>query len=85
VTLTKRGGMGSSLATRYDRIRRAGQAIPGSRGAQPALLVAPTKSAHQIDDKADQQNQANPSSADDGPSKVKTAAAEQDEKDHYKE
>jgi hypothetical protein len=34
-----------------------------------------TKPAHQKDDKANQQNEANPTSAKDGASKVKTAAA----------
>ena len=47
------------------------------------LLLFCTKSAHQIDDKADQQNQTKPASADGGPSKVKTAAAEQKKKDNY--
>ena len=48
------------------------------------VLGSRTKSAHQKDDKADQQNQANPSSADEGPSNVKTAAAEQNKKDKDK-
>jgi hypothetical protein len=41
--------------------------------------------AHKIDDKANQQNQADPSSADGGPAKVKTAAAEQEKKNKDKE
>jgi hypothetical protein len=49
------------------------------------LVSLRTKSARQIDDQADQQNQANPTAADHGPSKVKTAAAEQNEKDQQKE
>jgi len=40
------------------------------------------KTAHKIDDKADQQNQAEPSAADGGPAKVKAAAAEQEEKNN---
>jgi len=49
------------------------------------VLGSRIKSAHQKDDKADQQNQANPSSADEGPSNVKTAAAEQNKKDKDKQ
>jgi hypothetical protein len=48
------------------------------------LLSFRSKSAHQKDDKANQQNQANPASTDEGPSKVKTAAAEQNKKDQDK-
>jgi hypothetical protein len=42
-------------------------------------------SAHEIDDKANQQNQAKPASTDGGPSKVKTATAEQKKKNKYKD
>jgi len=48
------------------------------------LLGSRTKSAHQKDDKADQQNQAEPAAADDRTSKVKTAAAEQNKQDNDK-
>jgi hypothetical protein len=41
-------------------------------------------SARQIDDKAQQEDKADPSSADGGPTDVKAAAAEQKEKDKDK-
>lgn len=40
------------------------------------------ESAHEIDDEADQQNQAKTATADDGTAKVKSAAAEQEEQDN---
>ena len=40
------------------------------------------ESAHDIDDKADQQNQAKPSAADNRATKVKPAAAEQEKQNH---
>ena len=49
--------------------------VVGSRAAQ---------SAHHIDHQDYQQKQANPSSANDGAAKVKTAAAEQEKKNKYK-
>jgi hypothetical protein len=52
----------------FDPIRSA------SRGA---------KSAREIDDKADQQNQAKPAAADKGAAKVKPAAAEQEKQNKY--
>jgi hypothetical protein len=42
-----------------------------------SLRVSVAESAHQKDDQAYQQNQANPAAADGGTAKVKTAAAEQ--------
>lgn len=39
------------------------------------------ESAHQKDDQADQQNEAEASSANGGPAKVKTAAAEQEKEE----
>lgn len=44
------------------------------------LLGSRAESAHEIDDKAYHQNQANPAAADDRTSKVKPAAAEQKKK-----
>jgi hypothetical protein len=44
-----------------------------------------SKPAHQIDDEADQQNQAKTSSTDGGPADVKTAAAEQEKEDNHEE
>ena len=44
------------------------------------VLISRAESAHEIDDQADHQNQANPAAADDGPPKVKPTAAEQQEK-----
>jgi hypothetical protein len=40
------------------------------------------KSAHKIDDQANQQNQAKPAPADDGTAKVKSTAAEQEKQDN---
>jgi hypothetical protein len=40
------------------------------------------ESAHEIDNQADQQQQANPAPADDGTAKVKSAAAEQEKQNH---
>jgi hypothetical protein len=60
--------------------------VRSSTGKKSSPATAPVRSgfraktAHKIDDKADQQNQANPSSTDGGPAKVKAAAAEQQEK-----
>jgi hypothetical protein len=48
-------------------------------------LAFGTKSAHEIDDKANHQKQANPAAADDRTSKVKPAAAEQQKKNQYKQ
>jgi hypothetical protein len=47
------------------------------------LLFRAAKSAHEIDDEADQQNQAKPAAADDGTAKVKSAAAEQEKQDNH--
>lgn len=44
------------------------------------LLVSRAESAHDIDDKADHQNQANTAAADDRTAKIKSAAAEQKQK-----
>ena len=41
------------------------------------------ESAHEKDDKAYQQNQAKPAAADDGATKVKPAAAEQEKQNHH--
>jgi hypothetical protein len=48
-------------------------------------LGSRAESAHEKDDKADQQNQAKPSAPDGGPAKVKTAAAEQEKKNKDKQ
>jgi len=53
--------------------RRSLQSVPSGFRA---------KTAHKIDDQADQQNQAKPSAADGGSAKVKAAAAEQEEKNN---
>jgi hypothetical protein len=47
------------------------------------LAFRAAKSAHEIDDEADQQNQAKPAAADNGTSKVKSAAAEQEKQDNH--
>jgi hypothetical protein len=58
---------------------------PGeARGGKNFPLRPGAESAHQKDDEADQKNQAEPSSTDGRPSKVKTAAAEQKNKDDNK-
>ena len=43
-----------------------------------------TKSSHKIDDETDDQNEAEPSSANSGPAKIKAAAAEQKQQDNDK-
>ena len=55
-----------------------GQPPQGLAGDIPLAFRA--ESAHQIDDKAYGQNQANPAAAEDRTSKVKPAAAEQQKK-----
>jgi hypothetical protein len=54
------------------------------RNGLPADLLTfrAAKSAHEIDDEADQQNQAKPATADDGTTKVKSTAAEQEQQDN---
>jgi hypothetical protein len=52
------------------------------RGRAKAALRFRTKSTHQKDDKTDQQNQTKPATADNRPSKVKTAAAENKKKNN---
>ena len=47
------------------------------------LLAFRAQSAQAIDDKADHQNQANPSATNDRPAKVKPAAAEHKKKNEY--
>jgi hypothetical protein len=42
------------------------------------LLTFRAESAHDIDNQAYQQNQANPAAADDGATKIKPASAEQE-------
>jgi len=46
-------------------------------GRRASLCVSRAESAHEIDDKAYQQNQAKPAATDDGTAKVKPAAAKQ--------
>jgi hypothetical protein len=53
-------------------------------GGRRAILWAfRAESAHEIDDKAYRQKQANPAAADDGTAKVKPAAAEQEKKNKH--
>jgi len=47
------------------------------------LLVSRAESTHEIDDQGYHQNEANPAATDDRTSKVKPAAAEQQEKNDY--
>jgi hypothetical protein len=60
-------------ATARGRCRRAA-IIP----RRAVLWASRAESAHGPDDKAQQQNQAKPATADDGTAKVKPAAAEQE-------
>jgi hypothetical protein len=48
-------------------------------------LAFRAESAHEIDDKGYQQDQANAAAADEGTSKVKPAATEQEEKNNQNE
>jgi hypothetical protein len=57
------------------------RALPYSQIIDLFELVSGAKSAHQIDDQADQENKAQSSTTDRGTSEIKTAAAEQEEKD----
>jgi Sec-independent protein translocase protein TatA len=59
-------------AVRPKRLPRAG--VSAFRAAE---------SAREKDDKANQQNQAKPAAADDGPAKIKPAAAKQEEKNNH--
>ena len=62
------------------RMRRgAALRLPPGRSGNPLGLRA-TESARQVDDKADQEDKAKPSSTDSGASKVKAAASEQKKK-----
>jgi len=47
------------------------------------LLTSRTEPAHEVDNEAYQQNQAKPAAADDGTSKVKAAAAEQEKQNNH--
>jgi hypothetical protein len=49
------------------------------------LTFRAAKSAREIDDEADQQNQAKPAAADDGTAKVKCTAAEQEKQDNHEQ
>jgi hypothetical protein len=53
-------------------------AVPSKIPRLEILSVFCAKPAHEKNDKAYQQNQANPSAADDGAAKVKSATAEQE-------
>jgi hypothetical protein len=52
-------------------------------GRRAILWASRAESAQEIDDKANHQNQSNPSAADDGTTKVKPAAAEQEKKNNH--
>jgi hypothetical protein len=55
----------------------SGQVLPASRAGWPIRSAFCAESAHDKDDQADQQKQANPAATDEGTSKVKSAAAKQ--------
>lgn len=75
------GALGRRPCVRLPRSLGSGPRSP--EFSIPSSLRA--KSAHQVDDEAYQQDQANPTAADDGPSEVKAAAAEQEKKHDYEE
>src|SRR5687768_10353019 len=51
-----------------------------------SLLISRAKSAHEIDDEADQQNEAKSSSTDGGTAEIKSAATEQEKtNDNYQD
>jgi hypothetical protein len=52
--------------------------VPARESAFPGA-----ESAHEKEDQADQQQQAKPAAADDGPTKVKPAATEQEKQNHH--
>jgi len=60
-----------------------GAAIPFVPAGWSAFRGA--ESAHEKDDKAYQQNQAKPSAADHGTTKIKPAAAEQEKQNHHEQ
>jgi hypothetical protein len=56
------------------------------RGDKPLSPSSPcAEAAHEEDDKADQQNEAKTSAANDGPAKVKTTAAEQEKQNNHED
>jgi hypothetical protein len=55
----------------------------GEDGRRAILWTSRAESAHEIDNKAYQQNQAKPAAADDGTAKVKPAAAEQEKQNNH--
>jgi len=55
----------------------------GEGGRRASLCAFRAESAQEIRDKAYRQNQANPAAADDGTSKVKPTAAEQEKTNKY--
>jgi len=56
---------------------RADSRNAGEGGCRASLRVSRAETAGEIDDKSNQQNQANPAAADDRTTKVKPATAEQ--------
>ncbi len=76
-------------ATPFRVLPPSTQAVVGASGEICRRAHTPldprTKSAQEIDDETDQEDQAQPSSTDEGPSKVKSAAAEQEKKKNYQE
>src|ERR1022692_4456849 len=67
-------------------VLRLNLAVPfRARKGDILLRFRAAESAHEIDDKAYQQNQANPAAADGGTSKVKAATAEQEKQNKYQE
>jgi len=62
---------------------RAESRNAGEGGRRASLWAFRAESAHEINDQADRQNQAETAAADDGTTKVKSAAAEQEKKNEY--
>jgi len=56
---------------------RADSRNAGEGGCCASLRVSRAETTGEIDDKSNQQNQANPAAADDGPAKIKPAATKQ--------
>src|SRR5579859_8303637 len=51
----------------------------------PSRSASCAKSPHQKDDKANEENKADPASSDSGPAKIKAAATEQEKKHDHEE
>ena len=64
-------------------VRKTTDGVLHSHPARAILRVSWAETAHEIDDEANQQDQAKPAAADDGAAKVKPAAAKQEKQNNH--